>query len=158
MKIVSVFLCQRCRELWREILVKFSVLRFPRLGCATENFTKVSRQKRCEKRKISRKFHSAGGAVLKIYSSPQNSPQTPSRPFGPSAPSPRRPPFLGFSINPPPPRPVLQEPAREHSKAPLLRTWYLDSVLSLNELQEKTPWVDSPCYGAKFYTPPPPHP
>ena len=56
----SVFLCQRCREIWREILVKFSVLRFPGFGCATENFSKISRQKRCEKRKISRKFHSAG--------------------------------------------------------------------------------------------------
>ena len=40
--------------------VKFSVLRFPGNGCATENFTKISRPKRCEKRKISRKFHSAG--------------------------------------------------------------------------------------------------
>ena len=40
--------------------VKFSALRFPRFGCAAENFTKISRQKRCEKRKISRKFHSAG--------------------------------------------------------------------------------------------------
>ena len=49
----------RCREIWREILVKFSALRFPRFGCATENFTKSSRQKRCGKRKISRKFHSA---------------------------------------------------------------------------------------------------
>ena len=56
----SVFLCQRCREIRREILVKFSVLRFPGFGCATENFTKISRQKRSEKRKISRKFHSAG--------------------------------------------------------------------------------------------------
>ena len=56
----SVFLCQRCREIRREILVKFSALRFPGFGCATENFTKISRQKRCEKRKISRKFHSAG--------------------------------------------------------------------------------------------------
>ena len=56
----SVFLCQRCREIWREILVKFSALRFPGFGCATENFTKISRQKRCEKREISPKFHSAG--------------------------------------------------------------------------------------------------
>ena len=38
-KFFSVFLCQRCREIWREILVKFSVLRFPGFGCATENFT-----------------------------------------------------------------------------------------------------------------------
>ena len=60
MKFFSVFLCQRCREIWREILVKFSVLRFPEFGCARENFTKISRQKRCEKRKISGKFHSAG--------------------------------------------------------------------------------------------------
>ena len=59
MNIFSVVLCQRCREIWREILVKFSVLRFPGFGCATENFTKISRQKRCEKRKNSRKFHSA---------------------------------------------------------------------------------------------------
>ena len=59
-KFFSVFLCQRCREIRREILVKFSVLRFPGFGCATENFTKISRQKRCEKRRISRKFHSAG--------------------------------------------------------------------------------------------------
>ena len=58
-KFFSVFLCQRCREIWREILVKFSVLRFPGFGCATENFTKSSRQKRCAKRKISCKFHSA---------------------------------------------------------------------------------------------------
>ena len=35
-KIFSVFLCQRCREIWREILVKFSALRFPGFGCATE--------------------------------------------------------------------------------------------------------------------------
>ena len=58
-KIFSVFLCQRCREIWREILVKFSVLRFPGFGCARENFTKISRPKRCEKRIISHKFHSA---------------------------------------------------------------------------------------------------
>ena len=48
-KFFSVFLCQRCREIWREILVKFSALHFPRFGCAAENFTKISRQKRCEK-------------------------------------------------------------------------------------------------------------
>ena len=59
-KFFSVFLCQNCREIWREILVKFSALRFPEFGCATENFTIISRQKRYEKRKISRKFHSAG--------------------------------------------------------------------------------------------------
>ena len=58
-KFFSVFLCQRCREIWGEIWVKFSVLRFPGSGCATENFTKISRQKWCEQRKISRKFHSA---------------------------------------------------------------------------------------------------
>ena len=52
-EIFSVFLCQRCRGIWREIWVKFSVLCFPGCGCATENFTKTSRQKRCEKRKIS---------------------------------------------------------------------------------------------------------
>ena len=55
----SVLLCQRCRKIWREILVKFSALRFPGFGCATENFTKISRRKQCEKRKISLKFHSA---------------------------------------------------------------------------------------------------
>ena len=60
MKFFSVFLCQKCREIWREIWVKFSVLRFPGFRCAAENFTKISCQKRCEKRKISRKFHSAG--------------------------------------------------------------------------------------------------
>ena len=52
----SVFLCQGCREIWREILVKFSVLRFPGFGCdgkfhqnftsktvcKTENFMQVS--------------------------------------------------------------------------------------------------------------------
>ena len=42
-KIFSVFLCQRCREIWHEIiiLVKFSVLRFPGFGCAREKFTKI---------------------------------------------------------------------------------------------------------------------
>ena len=55
-KIFSVFLCQRCREIWREILAKFSMLRFPGFGCATENFTKSSRQKRCEKRKFHANF------------------------------------------------------------------------------------------------------
>ena len=60
LKIFSVFLCQRCREIWREISVKLCVLRFPGFGCAAENFTKISRQKRCGKRKLSRKFHSAG--------------------------------------------------------------------------------------------------
>ena len=53
-KFLSIFLCQRCREIWREILEKFSVLRFPGFGCARENFTKISRQKRCEK---NGKFH-----------------------------------------------------------------------------------------------------
>ena len=41
-KFFSVFRCQRCREIRREILVKFSVLPFPGFGCATENFTKIS--------------------------------------------------------------------------------------------------------------------
>ena len=45
-KIFSVFLCQRCREIWREILVKFSALRFPGLGM---------------RRKISPKFHVKDG-------------------------------------------------------------------------------------------------
>ena len=62
-KFFSVFLCQRCREIWHEILVKFSVLRFPGFGCATENFTNISRQKRCEKRKISRNFSLCWGAA-----------------------------------------------------------------------------------------------
>ena len=56
----SVFLCQRCREIWREILVQVSMLHFPGFGCPRENFTQTSRQKRCEKRMISRNFHSAG--------------------------------------------------------------------------------------------------
>ena len=66
-KFFSVFLCQRCREIWREILVKFSVLCVSGFGCATENFTKISRQKRCEKRKISRKFHSAGALNFRNF-------------------------------------------------------------------------------------------
>ena len=41
----SVFLCKRCREISREILVQFSVRRFPGFGCARENFTKISHQK-----------------------------------------------------------------------------------------------------------------
>ena len=56
MKFFSVFLCQRCREIWREILVKFSVLRFPGFGCARENFTKISRQKRCGNGKFHANF------------------------------------------------------------------------------------------------------
>ena len=52
-KLFSVFLCQRCREIWCEILVTFSVLHFPGFGRPRENFTKISRQKWCEKRKIS---------------------------------------------------------------------------------------------------------
>ena len=40
----SVFLCQRCREIWREMLVEIiRVLRFPGFGCL--------------KRKISLQFH-----------------------------------------------------------------------------------------------------
>ena len=69
-KIFSVFLCQRCRE----ILVKFSVLRFPGFGCATEHFTKISRQKRFEKQKISCKFHSAGAQrchIQKVIRKPE---------------------------------------------------------------------------------------
>ena len=34
--------------------MKFSMLRFPGFGCMTENFTKISRQKQCEK---NGKFH-----------------------------------------------------------------------------------------------------
>ena len=37
----SVFLCQRCREIWREILVKFSLLDFPGFGCPRESFAKI---------------------------------------------------------------------------------------------------------------------
>ena len=64
-KFFSVFLCQRCREIWREILVKFSALRFPRFGCAAENFTKISRQKRCEKRKFHENFTLLGRSADK---------------------------------------------------------------------------------------------
>ena len=39
-KFFSVFLCQKCHEIWHEILVKFSVLHFPGFGCPRENFTK----------------------------------------------------------------------------------------------------------------------
>ena len=40
-KISSVFLCQiKVSWIWREILVKFSVLRFPGFGCARENSPK----------------------------------------------------------------------------------------------------------------------
>ena len=39
---------------------EFSVLRCPGFGCATENFINISHQKRCEKRRIPREFHSAG--------------------------------------------------------------------------------------------------
>ena len=56
--------CQRCREIWREILVRFSVLRFPGFGCARENVTKISCQKRCEKK--NGKFH---GAALTVFQS-----------------------------------------------------------------------------------------
>ena len=52
--IFSVFLCQRRREIYYLILVKFSVLRFPGFGCARENFTKISRQKQGVK---NGKFH-----------------------------------------------------------------------------------------------------
>ena len=73
-KFFSVFLCQNCREIWREILVKFSVLRFPGFGCATENFTKISRRKRCEKRKISCKFYPAGAQRWKRVVFPNDPP------------------------------------------------------------------------------------
>ena len=63
----SVFLCQRCREIWREIFFA-TVLRFPGFGCARENFTNMSRQKQCAKRKISGKFHSAGAHRWEISS------------------------------------------------------------------------------------------
>ena len=63
-KFFSVFLCQRCREIWREILVKFSVLRFPGFGRGTENFTKISRQKRCEKTENFTQISLCWGAAL----------------------------------------------------------------------------------------------
>ena len=48
-KIFSVFLCQRCREVWGEILVKFSVLRFPGFGVCDgkfhQNFTSKTARK-----------------------------------------------------------------------------------------------------------------
>ena len=55
-KFFSVFLCQRCREIWCKILVKFSALRFPGFGCATWNFTKFSPQKRWKTRKFHANF------------------------------------------------------------------------------------------------------
>ena len=40
-RFVSVFLCQRCREIWREILVNFSACYvFPRCGCPNRKFHK----------------------------------------------------------------------------------------------------------------------
>ena len=66
MKFFSVFLCQRCREIWREILVKFSVLRFPGFGCTTENFTKSSRQKRCFKTENFTQIALRWGAALML--------------------------------------------------------------------------------------------
>ena len=66
-KFFSVFLCQRCREIWREIMVKFSVLRFPGFGGATENFTKISRRKRCENGKFHANFTLLGRSTDKPY-------------------------------------------------------------------------------------------
>ena len=66
-KFLSVFLCQRCREIWREILVKFTALRFPGFRCATENFTKISRQKRRERTQISLCW---GAAALMRWQAP----------------------------------------------------------------------------------------
>ena len=63
-KFFSVFLCQRCREIWREILVKFSALRFPGFGCAAENFTKISRQKTAWKTEKFTQISLCRGAVL----------------------------------------------------------------------------------------------
>ena len=60
-KFFSVFLCQRCREIWREILVNFFRATFSRVwvcdGKFHQNFTSKTVWK---KQKISRKFHSAG--------------------------------------------------------------------------------------------------
>ena len=54
-KIFSIFLCQRCCEIRREIFRAT----FSRVWMSeADNFTKASRQKRCEKQKISSKFHS----------------------------------------------------------------------------------------------------
>ena len=69
-KFFSVFLCQRCREIWREILVKFSVLRFPGFGCARENFTKISRQKWCEKTENFTQISLCWGAALTLFNLP----------------------------------------------------------------------------------------
>ena len=63
-KFFSVFLCQRCREIWREILVKFSVLRFPGFGCAAENFTNISRQKTAWKTENFTQISLCRGAAL----------------------------------------------------------------------------------------------
>ena len=42
----TVFLCQRCREIWREILVAISrVLRFPGFGCPNLGAKKNNKQK-----------------------------------------------------------------------------------------------------------------
>ena len=68
-KIFSVFLCQRCREIWRDIL---RVLRFPGFGCPNRKtspnlhakkgvkngtFHQICTPKKVRKRKISCKFH-----------------------------------------------------------------------------------------------------
>ena len=44
---------------------EISVLCFPGFGCATENFTKISRQKRCEKGKFHANFTLLGAALIK---------------------------------------------------------------------------------------------
>ena len=84
LKIFSVFLCQRCREIWREILVTFFALHFPGFGCATENFNKISRQKTVwkKKRRISREFHSAGAQRWWA-----KSPESPAERRGPEGPT-----------------------------------------------------------------------
>ena len=45
----SIFLCQRCREIWREILVNFFGAASSRVWVSEKKITKISRQKRCEK-------------------------------------------------------------------------------------------------------------
>ena len=60
-EIFSIFLCQKCREICREILVTFSTCYVLQgLGVRPLKYHRTSCQKRCEKRKCSRKFHSAG--------------------------------------------------------------------------------------------------
>ena len=57
----SVFLCHRCREIWREILAKFSVRYvFQGSGVRSGKLHQTFTPKTVSKTEISRKFHSAG--------------------------------------------------------------------------------------------------